>query len=50
MAVLKPAAQGAFFFQKVFGDGDFLGSGHIVIPPNSTKPTKSAKDNTFVRT
>ena len=49
MVALKPAAQGAFFFQKVFGDGHSLGSGQLVIPPNSAKPAKSTKDNAFVR-
>ncbi|KAM5532924.1 hypothetical protein V8D89_013390 [Ganoderma adspersum] len=48
MVTPKPAAQGAFFFQKIFGDGGFLASGQIVIPPNSAKPTKSANDNAFV--
>ena len=45
----KPAAQGAFYFQKIFGDGDFLAAGQLIIPPGSTKPTKGTKDNTFVR-
>ncbi|KAI0331063.1 hypothetical protein GY45DRAFT_1322755 [Cubamyces sp. BRFM 1775] len=44
----KEAGQGAFYFQKVFGDGDFLAAGQLIIPPNSTKPTKGTKDNTFV--
>ncbi|KAI0362563.1 hypothetical protein OH77DRAFT_1507986 [Trametes cingulata] len=44
----KAAAQGAFFFQKIFGDGDFLAAGQLIIPPHSTKPTKGTKDNTFV--
>ncbi|KAI0723819.1 Mif2/CENP-C like-domain-containing protein [Cerioporus squamosus] len=44
----KPAAQGAFYFQKIFGDGDFLAAGQLIIPPGSTKPTKGTKDNTFV--
>ena len=35
----KPAAQGAFYFQKIFGDGDFLAAGQLIIPPGSTKPT-----------
>ena len=43
----KPAAQGAFYFQKIFGDGDFLAAGQLIIPPGSTKPTKGTKDNTF---
>lgn len=45
----KAAGQGAFYFQKIFGDGDFLAAGQLIIPPHSTKPTKGTKDNTFVR-
>ncbi|KAH9931701.1 Mif2/CENP-C like-domain-containing protein [Epithele typhae] len=44
----KAAAQGSFFFQKVFSDCDHLAAGQLIIPPGSTKPTKSTKDNTFV--
>ncbi|KAI0647465.1 Mif2/CENP-C like-domain-containing protein [Trametes meyenii] len=48
MVAPKAAGQGAFYFQKIFGDGDFLAAGQLIIPPNSTKPTKGTKDNTFV--
>ncbi|KAI8989830.1 Mif2/CENP-C like-domain-containing protein [Trametes punicea] len=48
MVAPKAAAQGAFYFQKIFGDGDFLAAGQLIIPPHSTKPTKGTKDNTFV--
>ncbi|OSD08443.1 hypothetical protein PYCCODRAFT_1429509 [Trametes coccinea BRFM310] len=48
MLAPKAAAQGAFFFQKIFGDGDFLAAGQLIIPPKSTKPTKGTKDNTFI--
>lgn len=44
----KPAANNDFLFQKVFGDGEFIAAGQLVIPPGSRKPTKSAKDNTYV--
>lgn len=44
----KAAAQGAFYFQKIFGDADFLAAGQLIIPPKSTKPTKGTKDNSFV--
>ena len=44
----KPAANHDFFFQKVFGDGDFIAAGVLVIPPKKFKPTKGTKDNTFV--
>ncbi|KAI9065444.1 hypothetical protein FKP32DRAFT_495726 [Trametes sanguinea] len=48
MLAPKAAAQGAFYFQKIFGDGDFLAAGQLIIPPGSTKPTKGTKDNTFI--
>ncbi|KAI0780514.1 Mif2/CENP-C like-domain-containing protein, partial [Trametes elegans] len=48
MVTPKAAGQGAFYFQKIFGDGDFLAAGQLIIPPHSTKPTKGTKDNTFV--
>ena len=49
MVTPKAAAHGAFYFQKIFGDSDFLAAGQLIIPPESTKPTKGTKDNTFVR-
>jgi len=36
-------------FQKIFGDGDFIAAGQLVIPPGEQKPAKFAKDNTYVR-
>ena len=48
MLTPKPAANADFFFQKIFGDGNFMAAGQLVIPPNGSKPTKSTKDNSFV--
>ncbi|KAH8106929.1 Mif2/CENP-C like-domain-containing protein [Cristinia sonorae] len=48
MLDLKPAANNDFFFQKIFGDGDFIAAGQLVIPPKKQKPTKGTKDNTFI--
>ncbi|GBE81851.1 predicted protein [Sparassis crispa] len=48
MLTPKPAANNDFFFQKIFGDGDFIAAGQLIIPPNKQKPTKSTRDNTFV--
>ncbi|KAJ7069471.1 Mif2/CENP-C like-domain-containing protein [Mycena amicta] len=35
-------------YQRIFGDGDFIAAGQIVIPPNGRKPAKPSKDNTFI--
>ncbi|KAF8884784.1 Mif2/CENP-C like-domain-containing protein [Infundibulicybe gibba] len=35
-------------FQKIFGDGDFMAAGQLTIPPNSRKPSKGTKDNTYI--
>ncbi|KAJ7766613.1 Mif2/CENP-C like-domain-containing protein [Mycena metata] len=43
-----PAANNEWFFQKIFGDGDFIAAGQIVIPPKGRKPSKPSKDNTFI--
>lgn len=48
MLELKPAANNDFQFQKIFGDGNFIAAGQLVIPPKQQKPTKGTKDNTFV--
>jgi centromere protein C len=45
----KAAAGDEWFFQKVFGDADFIAAGQLIIPPKSRKPSKGAKDNTYVR-
>ncbi|KAJ7264854.1 Mif2/CENP-C like-domain-containing protein [Mycena haematopus] len=42
------AANNEWFFQKIFGDGDFIAAGQIVIPPKGRKPGKPSKDNTFI--
>lgn len=49
MLKLKPAANNDFLFQKIFGDGNFIAAGQLVVPPKKQKPTKGTKDNTFVR-
>ncbi|KAF4615347.1 hypothetical protein D9613_002538 [Agrocybe pediades] len=35
-------------FDKIFGDDDFIAAGQLVIPPGCRKPSKAAKDNTYV--
>jgi hypothetical protein len=45
----KPAENNDRFFQKVFGDGEFIAAGQLVIPPKGRKPSKGTKDNTYVR-
>lgn len=44
----KPAANSEWFFQKVFGDGEFIAAGQLRIPPKGRKPSKGTKDNTYV--
>lgn len=45
----KAAANNDWFFQKVFGDGEFIAAGQLIIPPKGRKPSKGSKDNTYVR-
>ncbi|KZT09565.1 uncharacterized protein LAESUDRAFT_722528 [Laetiporus sulphureus 93-53] len=48
MIAPKAAANNDFYFQKIFGEGDFIAAGLLIIPPDKQKPTKGTKDNTFV--
>ena len=45
----RPAANNDFFFTKVFGDGEYIAAGQLLIPPKMNKPSKMTKDNTYVR-
>ena len=44
----KAAANNDWFFQKVFGDADFIAAGLLIIPPQGRKPSKGTEDNTYV--
>jgi centromere protein C len=33
----------------VFGDGEYIAAGQLLIPPKMNKPSKMTKDNTYVR-
>ena len=46
----KLAADGSWYFDKVFSDDEFIAAGQLVIPPSGRKPSKAAKDNTYVST
>lgn len=48
MVTPKATANGDFLFQKIFGDGDFIAAGQLIIPPDGKKPSKGTKDNTYV--
>ncbi|KAI0748437.1 Mif2/CENP-C like-domain-containing protein [Daedaleopsis nitida] len=48
MVTPKPASGGDFYFQKIFGEGEYIAAGQLFIPPGSMKPTKATKDNTYV--
>ncbi|KAJ7124803.1 Mif2/CENP-C like-domain-containing protein [Mycena crocata] len=37
-----------WLFEKIFGDGDFLAAGQLIIPVNGRKPSKATKDNTYI--
>ncbi|KAF5358302.1 hypothetical protein D9756_001215 [Leucocoprinus leucothites] len=45
---LVKAANSEWFFEKVFGDSDFVAAGQLEIPPDCRKPTKATKDNTYI--
>ncbi|KAJ2930701.1 hypothetical protein H1R20_g6395, partial [Candolleomyces eurysporus] len=44
----RPVANNSWSFDKIFGDADFIAAGQLVIPPNSRKPSKATKDNTYI--
>jgi centromere protein C len=44
----RPAGDGSFSYQKIFADNEFIAAGQLVVPPGSSKPGKSTKDNTYV--
>ncbi|KAF8559843.1 hypothetical protein OG21DRAFT_1503063 [Imleria badia] len=44
----KQAANSNWFFQRIFGEGEFIAAGQMHIPPKSQKPSKSTKDNAYV--
>ncbi|WVQ93620.1 hypothetical protein IAU59_000696 [Kwoniella sp. CBS 9459] len=49
-AKLEPRAvsKGAYQYQKVFGEGQFMAAGVVYIPIGSSKATKPSKDNAYV--
>ena len=44
----REAANSSWLFDKIFGDDDFIAAGQLIIPPRGRKPSKAAKDNTYV--
>ncbi|TFK63356.1 hypothetical protein BDN72DRAFT_826706 [Pluteus cervinus] len=44
----RPIANQEWSFQKIFGDGEFIAAGQLLIPPHVRKPSKGAKDNTYI--
>lgn len=44
----KPTHNNRFAFQKIFTELDYLAGGILVIPAGAEKPTKPAKDNSYV--
>lgn len=45
----RPAFNQKFSYEKIFGIGDFMAAGVLVIPQGGEKPTKPSKDNNYVR-
>jgi len=45
---LRPAGDGSFSYQKIFADHEFIAAGQLSVPPGSSKPGKSTKDNTYI--
>lgn len=43
-----PVANQRFRFEKFFNSGGVMATGILHLPPGASKPTKSAKDNSFV--
>ncbi|KAF7367315.1 CENP-C-C domain-containing protein [Mycena sanguinolenta] len=41
-------ADDAWAFQKIFGDGDFMAAGQLIVPVGKRKPSKGTKDNTYI--
>ena len=44
----KPAGSGEYRFQKIFSEGQFIGSGLVILPVNGQKPTKNSHDSALV--
>ncbi|WVF65985.1 hypothetical protein IAT40_000723 [Kwoniella sp. CBS 6097] len=44
----RPVSKGAYQYQKVFGEGQFMAAGVVYIPVGSSKATKPSKDNAYV--
>ena len=44
----QPSASKEFQYQKIFGDGDFIAAGYIILPVGGKKPSKGSKDNAYV--
>lgn len=43
----RPAFNQSFAYEKLFGVGDFMAAGVLVIPVDGDKPTKPSKDNSY---
>ncbi|KAK0211255.1 Mif2/CENP-C like-domain-containing protein [Desarmillaria ectypa] len=48
MVNVQQAANSNWFFEKIFGDGNFMAAGQMLIPPRSRKQSKRSKDNTYI--
>ncbi|KAI5116067.1 hypothetical protein M0805_005580 [Coniferiporia weirii] len=48
MVIPRTAANNDFAYQKIFGDGEFIAAGQLILPVGGKKPSKGTKDNTYV--
>ncbi|KAG7448335.1 uncharacterized protein BT62DRAFT_930421 [Guyanagaster necrorhizus] len=48
MVNVQQAGNSNWFFEKIFGDGNFMAAGQMLIPPRSRKDSKRSKDNTYI--
>ncbi|EJD02264.1 uncharacterized protein FOMMEDRAFT_86864 [Fomitiporia mediterranea MF3/22] len=48
MITPEPAMNNEFLYQKIFGDGDFIAAGELIVPVNGRKPSKASRDNTYI--
>ncbi|THH12011.1 hypothetical protein EW145_g281 [Phellinidium pouzarii] len=48
MVIPRSATNNDFSYQKIFGDGEFIAAGQLILPVGGKKPSKGTKDNTYV--
>ncbi|EIN07013.1 hypothetical protein PUNSTDRAFT_135711 [Punctularia strigosozonata HHB-11173 SS5] len=44
----RASENATFLYQKIFGDGEFIAAGELILPVGGEKPSKNSKDNTYI--